>query len=189
MPWPRDDEVSAQWPSPGVDDDIRCFVYGQGFCGSDKPYFPDFLKRVELADWLQNELNVLALFPETEVREIPGDPDFLRQELELAREQNVDFIVALQPLDTLAGAPTLRSELHDLANDRSLKERVFLFRPESPPPRYNTFDAIASRLPPNQVLEYREDEYVACSAIRDMLCGVVDVVRQAKALGLWPPEP
>ena len=178
------DKVSAAWPPPSPAP-LRCFVYGQGFCDSEKSYFDDFLKRADLAAWLTEELDVEALFPETEVRTRPGDPDFLREQMRLAHELRLDFIVALQPIDTFDGAPTLRNELQDLANDEELRTRTFLFRPRTPPDRFHTFDAIASRLLAAQVLEYSRDAYSACHDIRDLIRAVVDAVREAKGSGRW----
>lgn len=54
MPWPDPDRIRAAWPSTeGVP--LSCFVYGQGFCGSDQSYFPDFEKRALIASWLTEE--------------------------------------------------------------------------------------------------------------------------------------
>lgn len=172
MPWPDPDRIRAAWPSTeGVP--LSCFVYGQGFCGSDQSYFPDFEKRALIASWL-TEAGVDVRFPETEVP--PGVVDFLAAQIELASHH--DLIVALQPKNTLLGAPTLRSELHDVASRKDLREKTWLFCPESGD--YATFEAIVSRLNPEHVVRYSDEMYDCCTGIRDRLTRIIEVVRFSK---------
>jgi len=155
---------------------VSCVVYGQGFCASDKPYFHNFEKRMAVVGWLA-ERSIEVLLPETELP-YPQAIDFLDQEIELARR--VDFVVALQPTGTLFGAPTLRSELHDLSQHPELRDKTWVFRPANE--RFATFDSVVSRLLPEQVLEYAPATYDACKEIRDKVSRIVEVFRLAQVL-------
>ena len=172
MPWPHREAVDAALADiKSRSRTLNALVFGQGICLEDRPYFPDFQKRLDVAARIE-EGGHTARLPETEVAPpSPGDRDFLKREVQLAK--SYDICVALQPMNTVAGAPTLKLELADLAADPDTRTKVWLFRPDSY--GYDAFEAVASRFVDSQVFAYRADIYQQCEEVRDMLDHVLDV--------------
>ena len=165
---------------------LSCLVYGTGL---GTPGHPGQAERIAFRDQLA-ALGVDARFPEHILRGTPIlNGDFLRSEL--VEGLSYDFIVALQPPDTLRDAPTLRGELHDLSWMRILFPRVMIFRPMNlhPDQSYLGFEAVVSRFEDDHVFSYdlvdfRIDEFI------DVLGPWLDAMLLGKRLGLWPdPSP